>query len=59
MPTPSQSVSTTRDESSESTDTEADSNVLKKRKHVYEELVATEKVYIEDLKTVLDVNKSA
>ena len=43
--------------SSEHTDGESDANVLKSRQFVYKELLATEKVYIDDLKTVLHVSK--
>ena len=43
-------------ESSEHTDGESDANVLKSRQFVYKELLATEKVYIDDLKTVLHVS---
>lgn len=45
-----------KNEQTKSTDRESDSNVLKKRQFVYKELITTEKVYIEDLKTVLNVN---
>ena len=48
---------TCREESSEHTDGESDANVLKSRQFVYKELLATEKVYIEDLKTVLNVSQ--
>ena len=44
-------------ESSEHTDGESDADVLKSRQFVYKELLATEKVYIDDLKTVLHVSK--
>ena len=43
-------------ESSEHTDGESDANVLKSRQFVYNKLLATEKVYIDDLKTVLSVS---
>ena len=43
-------------ESSEHTDGESDANVLKSRQFVYKELLATEKVYIDDLKIVLNVS---
>ena len=45
-------------ESSEHTDGESDANVLKSRQFVYKELLATEKVYIDDLKTVLHVSST-
>lgn len=57
VPLTSQSVSVNADEKAESSEGETDPSVLKKRKFVYDELVATEKVYIEDLKTVMHVNK--
>ena len=44
-------------ESSEHTDGESDANVLKSRQFVYKELLATETVYIDDLKTVIHVSK--
>ena len=37
-------------------DGESDETVLKKRKFVYKELIATEEDYIKDLKTVIDVS---
>ena len=43
-------------DSSEHTDGESDTNVLKSRQFIYKELLATEKVYIEDLKVVLNVS---
>ena len=52
-PTPELNVSI--EISIESTDGEVDTKVLKSRKFVYDELVATEKDYVEDLKTVLHV----
>ena len=45
-------------ESSKHTDGESDANVLKSRQFVYKELLATEKVYIDDLKTVLHVSSA-
>ena len=42
--------------SSEHTDGESDAKVLSSRQFVYKELLATEKVYIEDLKVVLNVS---
>ena len=54
----SESKSSTSDEQpTESTDGESDPNILKSRQFIYKELVATEKVYVEDLKTVLDVRQ--
>ena len=44
-------------ESSKHTDGESDANVLKNRQFVYKELLTTEKVYINDLKTVLHVRE--
>ena len=44
-------------ESSEHTDGESDAKVLNSRQFVYKELLATEKVYIEDLKIVLNVSR--
>ena len=46
-------------ESSEHTDGESDTSVLKSRQFVYKELLATEKVYIDDLKVVLNVSSSS
>ena len=51
-----ESTNPLKNEPTKSTDRESDSNVLKKRQFVYKELITTEKVYIEDLKTVLNVN---
>ena len=46
-------------ELSEHADGESDANVLKSRQFVYKELLATEKVYIDDLKTVLHVSENS
>ena len=37
-------------------DEETDDGVIKKRQHVYRELVETEQVYLDDLKIVIDVS---
>ena len=56
MESESKKGSKTKKPAEESTDGESDTNVLKKRQMIYKELLATEKVYVEDLKTVLHVN---
>lgn len=38
------------------TDEETDESVMKKRQHLYQELVKTEQDYIDDLKIVIDVS---
>ena len=49
-------VKTRANVTSEYTDGEENSSVLKSRQNVYRELVETEKVYVKDMQTVVDVS---
>ena len=50
-------VKTRASVTSEYVDGEENSSVLKSRQNVYKELVETEKVYVKDMQTVIDVSR--